>query len=91
MHKDVLTRLKSIPGIGNKTSLMLVVLTDGFERFKSRSECCSYVELPPIIRPSKSSAHGRVRFRKIGNQKLRNFVFMCSFNAGKYNKGCKAI
>ena len=40
-HQDMLTRLKTIPGIGVKTSLMLVVLTDGFERFTSRSELCS--------------------------------------------------
>jgi transposase len=42
VHKDVLTRLKSIPGIGKKTSIMLVVLTDVFYRFKSGSELCSY-------------------------------------------------
>jgi transposase len=33
VHQDVLTRLKSIPGIGNKTVLMLVGLTDVFECF----------------------------------------------------------
>ena len=49
-HQDVLTRLKSIPGIGNKTAVMLVVLTDGFERFNSASELCSYAGLTPVIR-----------------------------------------
>ena len=91
VYKDVLTRLKSIPGIGKKTSLMLVVLTDGFDRFKSGSELCSYAGLTPIIRQSGSSVNGRPRISKIGNQKLRNLLFMCSFNACKYNKGCKAI
>ena len=91
VHKDVLTRLKSIPGIGKKTSLMLVVLTDGFDRFKSGSELCSYAGLTPIIRQSGSSVNGRPRISKIGNQKLRNLLFMCSFNACKYNKACKAI
>ena len=91
VHKDVLTRLKSIPGIGKKTSLMLVVLTDGFDRFKSGSELCSYSGLTPIIRQSGSSVNGRARISKIGNQKLRNLLFMCSFNACKYNKACKAI
>ncbi|EDM42805.1 hypothetical protein SCB49_14815, partial [unidentified eubacterium SCB49] len=28
---------------------------------------------------------------KIGNQKLRNLLFMCSFNACKYNQACKAL
>ncbi|MHA7944882.1 IS110 family RNA-guided transposase [Formosa sp. 3Alg 14/1] len=91
VHQDVLTRLKSIPGIGNKTALMLVVLTDGFERFTSGSELCSYAGLTPVVRKSGSSVNGRSRISKIGNQKLRNLLFMCSFNACKYNKACRDI
>ena len=91
VHQDVLTRLKSIPGIGAKTSLMLVVLTDGFERFTSGSELCSYAGLTPVIRKSGSSVTGRPRISKIGNQKLRSLLFMCSFNAWKYNKACREI
>lgn len=91
VHQDVLARLKSIPGIGNKTALMLVVLTDGFERFTSGSELCSYAGLTPVIRKSGSSVNGRSRISKIGNQKLRNLLFMCSFNACKYNKACRDI
>lgn len=91
VHQDVLTRIKSIPGIGAKTSLMLVVLTDGFERFTSGSELCSYAGLTPVIRKSGSSVKGRSRISKIGNQKLRNLLFMCSFNACKYNKACREI
>jgi len=91
VHQDVLTRLKTIPGIGNKTSLMLVVLTDGFERFTSGSELCSYAGLTPMIRQSGSSVKGRPRISKMGNQKLRNLLFMCSFNACKYNKACREI
>lgn len=91
VHQDVLTRLKTIPGIGAKTSLMLVVLTDGFERFTSGSELCSYAGLTPVIRKSGSSVKGRPRISKIGNQKLRNLLFMCSFNACKYNKACREI
>ena len=90
-HQEVLTRLKSIPGIGSKTAVMLVVLTDGFDRFTSGSELCSYAGLTPVIRQSGSSVKGRPRISKIGNQKLRNLLFMCSFNACKYNHACKAI
>lgn len=90
-HQELLTRLKTIPGIGPKTGLMLIVLTDGFNRFKSASELCSYSGLTPIIRQSGTSVNGRARISKIGNKKLRNLLFMCSFNACKYNKACKAI
>jgi transposase len=70
---------------------MLVVLTDGFDCFTNGSELCSYAGLTPTIRQSGSSVKGRARISKIGNQKLRNLLFMCSFNACKYNKSCKAI
>ena len=32
-HQELLTLLESIPGLGRKTSMMLIVLTDGFKRF----------------------------------------------------------
>jgi len=90
-HQDLLTRLQTIPGIGRKTAIMLVVLTGGFERFTSASELCSYAGLTPVIRQSGSSVKGRARISKIGNQKLRNLLFMCSFNACKYNKACRDL
>jgi transposase len=90
-YQDLLTRLESIPGLGRKTSLMLIVLTDGFERFETAKALCSYSGLTPIIRRSGSSIKGRPRISKMGNRKLRNLLFMCSFTACKYNKACKAI
>ena len=86
-----LTLLKSIPGIGDKTALMLLVFTDGFHRFQSSKELCSYAGITPIIRQSGSSVKGRPRISKMGNPKLRNLLFMCSFNACKYNQACKAL
>lgn len=91
VHSQVLSRLKTIPGIGKKTALMLVVLTDGFDRFNSAAELCSYAGLTPVIRKSGTSVKGRSKISKIGNQKLRNLLFMCSFNACKYNKACREI
>jgi len=90
-HQDLLTRLQTIPRIGRKTAIMLVVLTGGFERFTSASELCSYAGLTPVIRQSGSSVKGRARISKIGNQKLRNLLFMYSFNACKYNKACRDL
>jgi len=90
-HQELLTRLQSIPGLGRKTSIMLIVLTDGFERFTSAQELCSYSGLTPIIRQSGTSVRGRARISKMGNKKLRNLLFMCSFTACKNNKACKAL
>lgn len=90
-YQESLILLKSIPGIGNKTALMLLVFTDGFQRFQSAKELCSYAGLTPIIRQSGTSVKGRPRISKMGNPKLRNLLFMCSFNACKYNQACKAL
>jgi transposase len=90
-HKDLLTRLKTILGIGQETAIMLVVLTGGFDRFTRASELGSYAGLTPVIRQSGSSVKGRPRISKIGSQKHRSLLFMCSFNACKYNKACRAL
>jgi transposase len=86
-----LTLLKSIPGMGVKTALFLIVVTDGFEKFETASQLCSYVGITPTIRQSGSSVRGRSRISKVGNKKLRNLLFLCSFSACKHNKACREI
>ena len=86
-----LTLLQTIPGIGMKTALFLIVVTDGFKKFETASQLCSYVGITPTIRESGSSVRGRSRISKVGNKKLRNLVFLAAFSACKYNKSCKAI
>lgn len=86
-----LTLLQSIPGIGMKTALFLIVITDGFKKFETASQLCSYVGITPTIRESGSSVRGRSRISKVGNRKLRNLMFLASFSACKYNKACKAL
>ena len=90
-QQDQLTLLQSIPGIGMKTALFLIVLTDGFEKFETGSQLCSYAGITPTIRESGSSVRGRNRISKVGNRKLRNLLFLCAFNACKHNKCCREM
>jgi len=90
-QQQQLSLLKSIPGIGPKTALFLIVITDGFSKFENASQLCSYAGITPTIRESGSSVRGRSRISKVGNRKLRNLLFLCSFNACKHNKACRAI
>lgn len=90
-YQELLTKIESIPSIGRKTAVMLLVVTDGFTRFESAAQLCSFCGLTPSIRQSGTSINGRSRISKIGNAKLRNLLFMCSFTAFKHNKACKAI
>ena len=90
-QQSQLTLLKSIPGMGVKTALILIVMTDGFNRFENAKQLSSYAGITPTIRESGSSVRGRSRISKMGNKKLRNILFMCSFSACKHNKGCKEL
>jgi transposase len=90
-QQQQLTLLKSIPGMGVKTALFLIVVTDGFKKFETGSQLCSYVGITPTIRESGSSVRGRSRISKVGNKKLRNLLFLCSFSACKHNKACREI
>jgi len=90
-HSELLTNLESIPGLGRKTATMLIVFTDGFYRFDSAAALCSYTGITPIIRKSGTSVNGRPRISKMGNQKLRNLLFLCSFTACNHNKACNDI
>jgi transposase len=81
--------LKSIPGIGDKTTVFLIVATDGFSKFGNASQLYSHLATTPVIKPFGSRVRGRSRFSKMGNRKLRNLMFMCSMFAFKYNKSCR--
>jgi transposase len=86
-----LTLLKSILGLGVKTALFLIVRANCFTKFETASQLCSYVGITPIIRQSGSSVRGRSRISKIGNKKVRNLLFVCSFSACKRTKACREI
>lgn len=90
-NQELLTRIESIVGIGRKTAVALIVLTDGFEKFDIARELCSFAGTTPIIRQSGKSIHSRARISKMGNKKLRAMLFLCSFSAKKHNKACRDL
>jgi transposase len=77
--------------IGNKAAVMLVILTDGFSKFESGSQLCSYAGITPIIRESGSSVRWRSRISTVGNKKPLNLLFLCAFNTCKHNKAFREL
>ena len=86
---EMLTRLCSIPGIGKKTAMFLIVLTDAFRSFENSKQLCAYLGLAPTIKMSGKSVRGKSRISKTGNSVMRNLLFMCSFTACERNKACR--
>lgn len=90
-RREQLELLTSIPGIGKKTAILLIVMTRGFTSFQNSRQLSCYAGITPVIRTSGSSIRGRSRISKTGNGKLRNLLFLCSFSASKLNKSCKEL
>jgi len=88
---DLFTRLQTIPGIGKSTAMFMIVLSDGFKKFESAKQFTCYIGMSPVEKRSGSSVRGRSGISKQGNPKLRNLLFMCSFNACTTNKACREL
>ena len=89
--KENIARLTSIPGVGKKTAIYVLLLTENFQKFPEAKHLISFVGLAPIEKRSGSSIRGRSSISKRGNPVLRNLLFMCSFNACKNNRKCKEL
>ena len=90
-QQDLYTRLNTIPGIGKKTAILLIVTTNGFKDFESSRQISSYLGLAPNERSSGSSIRGKTRISKTGNPLVRNHLFLCSFTASIHNPQGKAL
>jgi transposase len=88
---EVLTNIRSIPGIGKKTAMLLMVTTNNFRDFDSAKQVTSYVGLAPVERTSGSSIRGRSYISKKGDPMLRHHLFMCSFTACQNNPQCRDL
>ena len=86
-----LSNTMSIPVIGKKTALLILVTTNMFRDFNAPRQVVAYVGLAPVERKSGSSLRGRSYISKMGNPMLRNHLFMCSFTASKHNIQCRSL
>jgi len=88
---DLVSHISSIPGVGQKTAMALVVSTNGFRDFENSNQLSSFFGLAPTMRLSGSSIKGRSHISKAGDKDVRNLLFMCSFTACKHNRACVAL
>lgn len=76
--------LKTIPGIGEKTSNMLLSEVE-FERFDSARDVAAYAGVTPKQRKSGTSLNF-TRLSKMGNSRLRKRMFFPAIVAGQHNQ-----
>jgi transposase len=90
-YAEMLANLESIPGMGKKTAMMLIVLSGGFNRFDDYRKLSSYIGLCPRIFESGTSIKGKARICKMGMSRIRAMLYICSWSAKRCNKSCKEI
>jgi len=90
-RQDLYTILNTIPGIGKKTAMLLIISTNGFKDFQGSGQISSYLGLAPNERSPGSSIRGKTRIGKTGNPIVRDHLFLCSFTASIHNPQCKAL
>ena len=84
-------QLQSIPGLGRKSSLLLITITGGFSRFTHVKQLISYVGFCPRIFESGSSVKGKGHICKMGMSGVRKMLYVCSWSAIRCNKACKEL
>ena len=85
-YAETMELLKSIPGIGDKTAIMLLIITNNFSKFENYKQLIAYVGFSPRIYQSGTSVNGKGHINKIGNSKARKVLYMASWSAKRYNK-----
>lgn len=90
-YPAILDALLTIPGIGRKTAILLLCITDGFTKFDDARQLASYVGICPRVWQSGSSINGRGAICKLGCPLLRKLLYMCSWTAKTCNPACAAL
>ena len=82
--------IRSIPGIGPKTAIMLLALTNGFTRFDNYKEFISYIGLSSCIYDS-GTIRVKAHICKLGMSRARQLLYMAARAASKYKTACKLL
>lgn len=90
-HGTMYEQIQSIPGIGKKTAMLLIVLTGGFTKFSDARQLTSYLGTSPRIYESGTSVKGKARITKMGTSRIRAMLYLCSWSAKKCNQKCKEL
>ena len=88
---ELFERLLTIPSIGAKTAIELIIVTDGFTRFEDIKALCAYVGISPTTFRSGSSVNGKGGIAKLGQGRMRQLLYLCSWTAKTCNPACKAL
>jgi transposase len=83
--------LESPKGIGPVTSRMFIVDFGSFKSFDSARAAAAFAGITPFTRKSGSSLNSSGSISRMGNNRIRQVLFMAAYAAAKYNPVFKAL
>lgn len=89
--KKAVERIKSIPGVGELTAVIILAETNGFELIRNKSQLTGYAGLDVREKQSGTSVKGKPRISKKGNRNLRKAVHLPALSAVKWDENFKGI
>jgi|AntRauTorckE6833_2_1112554.scaffolds.fasta_scaffold21868_2 transposase len=90
-YQEMADQLQSIPGIGKKSTYMMIVSTNGFSSFDNYKQVISFFGLAPRHFQSGTSVKGKTRICKMGMSRVRKTLYMAGVTSIKCNKSCKDL
>lgn len=88
---DLNKRLLQIPGVGLKTSSMIIGYFGYFDNFESAKQVVSFVGLNPNPRLSGKSVNRGSNISKKGNSLLRKILYLAALSAKVHNPNCRML
>ena len=83
------TLIKSVPGIGDQTSLYFLIATKGFTAFPNWRKFACYSGVAPFEYSSGSSIKGRTKVNHLADKKMKSLLQMCAMTSMKYDNQLK--
>ncbi|MVO11136.1 transposase [Flavobacterium sp. TP390] len=87
--KNQFELVKSVPGIGDKTAIYLLIITKGFTAFDNARKFACYAGTAPFEHTSGSSIKGRTKVNHMADKKMKAILQMCALVAVKHDPQLK--
>jgi len=81
--------IKSVPGVGDKTAIYMLIVTRGFTAFDNARKFSCYAGTAPFEYSSGSSIKGRTRVNHMADKKMKSILQMCALVAVKHDPQLK--
>lgn len=87
--KNQFELIKTVPGIGDKTAIYMLIATRGFTAFDNARKFACYSGTAPFEYSSGSSIKGRTKVNHMADKKMKSILQMCALVAVKHDPQLK--